>query len=102
MVSPRTLAEFRLATPPPPDSILGLFEETAPPATATPSDVALLKQLYAISLDREAKAHRRLLAKALRKAATELEAKWAASLPQGRDGAAALAEFRQMTGVAQQ
>ena len=39
---------------------------------------------------------------ALRKAATELEAKWAASLPQGRDGAAALAEFRQMTGVAQQ
>ncbi|KGJ21069.1 TRAP transporter substrate-binding protein [Paracoccus sanguinis] len=38
---------------------------------------------------------------ALRKAATELEAKWAASLPQGRDGAAALAEFRQMTGVAQ-
>lgn len=59
------LAEFRPATPPPPDSILGLFAEAAPPASATPSDVALLKQLYAIPLDREAKAHRRLLAKAL-------------------------------------
>ncbi len=37
---------------------------------------------------------------ALRAAATDLEAKWAAGLPQGRDGAAALAEFRQMTGFA--
>ncbi|WP_085810455.1 hypothetical protein [Sphingomonas sp. TZW2008] len=60
-----TLAEFRPATPPPSESILALFAADDPPEAATPSDVALLTQLYAIPLDREAKAHRRLLAKAL-------------------------------------
>lgn len=59
------LAEFRPAAPPPPDSILSLFDEDQPADSATPSDVALLKQIYAIPLDREAKAHRRMLANAL-------------------------------------
>jgi hypothetical protein len=59
------LAEFRPSTPPPSGSILGLFAEKEPPEMVTASDVALLKQLYAFPLDREAKAHRRMLAKAL-------------------------------------
>ncbi|WBH16767.1 hypothetical protein [Sphingomonas radiodurans] len=59
------LAEFRPSTPPPPDSILGMFADNNPPGLATASDVALLKELYAFRLDREAKAHRRMLAKAL-------------------------------------
>lgn len=59
------LAEFRPSAPPPSGSILGLFAEQEPAEAVTPNDVALLKQLYSIPLDREAKAHRRMLAKAL-------------------------------------
>lgn len=61
------LAEFQPGTPPPNDSLLGLFEAEDAPLTASPSDVALLRQLYAIPLDREARAHRRMLARALAK-----------------------------------
>lgn len=62
-----TLAEFQPGDPPPADSLLGLFAAEDAPLTATPSDVTLLKQLYAIPLDREARAHRRMLARALAK-----------------------------------
>lgn len=61
------LAEFQPGDPPPGDSLLSLFAADDAPLAATPSDVALLKQLYAIPLDREARAHRRLLARALAK-----------------------------------
>ncbi|MCC2981079.1 hypothetical protein [Sphingomonas sp. IC4-52] len=59
------LAEFRPSQPPPSDSLLAMFETNEPASGATPNDVALLTQLYAVPLDREARAHRRMLAEAL-------------------------------------
>lgn len=61
------LAEFQPGDPPPDDSLLGLFAAADAPSAATPSDVTLLRQLYAIPLDREARTHRRMLARALAK-----------------------------------
>lgn len=59
------LAEFRPSDPPPSDSLLSMFETNEPIEAATPSDLALLTELYAIPLDREARAHRRMLGKAV-------------------------------------
>lgn len=60
-----TLAEFRPSSSPPPDSILGLFAASDTPEVITASDIALLRQLYSLPLDRDARAHRRMLAGAL-------------------------------------
>lgn len=60
-----SLAAFQPGDPPPDDSLLGLFVSPNAPHAATPSDLALLRQLYRFPLDRDAKAHRRMLARAL-------------------------------------
>ena len=59
------LAEIRVAPVPPPDSILGLFRTAAPPAALTPRDLAALRALYRLPLDREARQQRGLLVRGL-------------------------------------
>ena len=51
-------AEIRNREAKPDGSILGLFESSAPPRDLTPQDVAFLRALYRMPLDREAMRHR--------------------------------------------
>jgi hypothetical protein len=62
------LAGVRSDVEPQSGSILGLFGTAAPPPGLTARDRALLKKLYAIPLDREARRHRSQLAGAVAEA----------------------------------
>lgn len=55
------LAELRPPDPPPAGSILALFDATAAPPRLTDRDLALLRGLYAMPLDRLARQHRQML-----------------------------------------
>lgn len=52
------LAEIRNAEATPPGSILTLFESSAPPRDLTAQDLAFLRALYRLPLDRQAMQHR--------------------------------------------
>lgn len=52
------LAEIRNAGASPPGSILSLFESSAPPRDLTAQDLAFLRALYRLPLDRQAMQHR--------------------------------------------
>ncbi|MDO9488738.1 MAG: hypothetical protein Q7J32_10220, partial [Sphingomonadaceae bacterium] len=55
------LAELRRPDPPPAGSILALFDAAAAPPSLTDRDLALLRGLYAMPLDRLARQHRQML-----------------------------------------
>lgn len=59
------LAEMAVLAPPPEDSILSLFERDDASRTPTDEDLALLRALYTLPLDREARQHRGLLTRSL-------------------------------------
>lgn len=59
------LAEMSVLSPAPTDSILALFEREDAPTAPTDEDMALLRALYRLPLDREARQHRGLLTRSL-------------------------------------
>lgn len=59
------LAEMSVLSPAPADSILALFEREDAPVGPTDEDMTLLRALYRLPLDREARQHRGLLTRSL-------------------------------------